>query len=207
MVDMIIVIMLNRIMKKITKMTKLEFDDLIKKHGYDHVKQLLVGDKKNTHIQDENGVMVISTLKKINRKRKIQALVKRERKLKKKAFLKKIRHKVNSVTEVNRLWFESLYKQHYSIESDFYNIPSRNRTIPNIVNKTFSYVVYVISSDEPLFSTKIIKYYKKLDYKLLTVMSNDTQSYIKLIQDLHIIRGHYSQPSVSFQEFLLTLNN
>ena len=176
--------MLNEVMKKITKMTKQEFDELVLKHGLTYVRRLLAEKKKNVSISIKEGFVYVTTLKRVNRKRLISSLVKNNKKLKTKDILKQL----DVTTEQNRIWFEDLYKQQYSIESDFYNKPSRNRTIPNIVNKDFKYVIYVINPNEPNFSDKIIKYYKKLEYKILTIVSNNTQSYIKLIQDLSLIR-------------------
>lgn len=207
MVDRIIIIVLNRLMKKITKMTKQEFDELVLKHGVTYVRHLLAGKKKNVHVHPENGFMVVETLKVIHRKRQLNSMVSGIKFSKKNEVMKKLQNDINEVIEQNRLWFTNLYQKHYSIKSDVFNQSFQNRTIPDIQNKQFKYVIYVIKNANTEIKAKTLKYYEVKGYKVYKVVSRDTSSYTNLIQELFKLRGHYSHPKQDFREYLLTLNN
>jgi hypothetical protein len=198
--------MLNGVMKKITKMTKQEFDELVLKHGLTYVRRLLTT-KKNVNIYPENGMIVIETLKKLHRKRQLESMFNGIKANKKNEVMKKLQNDINEVLEQNRNWFINLYQKHYSIKSDVFNQAFKNRAVPDVQNKQFKYVIFVIKSTYTEVKPKTLKYYNSIGYKVYKVVARDVASYTNLIQDLFTLRGHYSHPKQEFRDYLLTLNN
>lgn len=118
----------------------------------------------------------------------------------------KFAKKLEKNTPNSELWFRSLYFRHYSTCTDKYN-QVFGGCIPDVINKTYKYIIEIDGSVHELESVKkkdIKKTHKyvQLGYKVIRVKAYDYDSYIKAINKLVGIRGGISRPTKEYYEFL-----
>lgn len=122
---------------------------------------------------------------------------KRERRNKRRLFIKNRAEELRSNLPRSEKWFANLYTT-FKSSSDEFNVPFAG-LIPDVINHTFKYVIEVDGSIHDLDEVKRRdlkkdRKFKSLKYEVIRVVHNDLNSFNNAMSKISKLRGPYYKP-------------